>query len=770
MRLLVIISFLFSSILYSQEEKRLALVIGNSAYEKGALKNPVNDARLIASTLDSLDFDVILKEDIETQNDFKLAILEFGKKRPNYDVAFVYYAGHGVQISNENYLLPTRQDFTSEDEVELFGVSVQDIMKYLRSQTDQVNILILDACRDNPFESNWNTTRSLKGGGLAKIPPPTGSLIAFSTDSGQTAPDGEGLNSVYTLSLSRNMMLEQTSIDQVFRNVRTDVLKETNGMQRPVEATQLTGKEFYLNPSEYSEIFKKVDDILVDEKEDEIYQGLTMIESVINKTKDKIDKNEALILKARLYGALDEFNNAEEIFNNLIKTDSLYSELYLQYGRLKGDMGEYQKAIELYSKAINLDPGNTYNYILRSKAFYKLRNFKKAEEDIFKTIDLEPENSTNLGELGLFYLDQEKYDEASTFTSKAIEFDSINTKYLNQMGNIYFELNEFDKAKQYYLKILDIDSLYNPAYFNLGLLFEKLNKYQKSIEYYTKAIKLDPNDPDLYYYRTTPYESLKMFDKAEADYLKAIELDPNDIDYSLNLGDLYKNEFNDPEKAKKEYLKAIAAYDKRLEENKNNPEYYIEIANIYSKYLQDFESGLKWIQKAGKLEKTSWILESEALIYFNLGDFKNAEKKYLKALELDPEERNIYYSIANLYIEQKRYKKAKELIIKATSSDINDPDNYYKLAIIFIEEGDYINAYEQLSLSIFKMINNTEDYYISDFDNISKVELKDLYVLRSKIAFKLMGKNNKSCEDLNKALELNNDNISIKEKINEICN
>ena len=80
MRLIVIIIFLFSSILSSQEETRLALVIGNSAYEKGALKNPVKDARLIASTLDSLDFDVILKEDIEAQNDFKLAILEFGKK------------------------------------------------------------------------------------------------------------------------------------------------------------------------------------------------------------------------------------------------------------------------------------------------------------------------------------------------------------------------------------------------------------------------------------------------------------------------------------------------------------------------------------------------------------------------------------------------------------------------------------------------------------------------------------------------------------------
>ena len=81
-------------------------------------------------------------------------------------------------------------------------------MRYLKAQTNEVNILILDACRDNPFESNWNSTRSLKGSGLAKIPPPTGSLIAFSTDSGQTAPDGDGENSIYTISLAKNMLLK----------------------------------------------------------------------------------------------------------------------------------------------------------------------------------------------------------------------------------------------------------------------------------------------------------------------------------------------------------------------------------------------------------------------------------------------------------------------------------------------------------------------------------------------------------------------------------
>ena len=212
---LLFLFFLFSISLFSQDEKRLALVIGNANYDKGELKNPVNDARLIASTLDSLDFDVILKENLATKRDMTAAIREFGSKRSEYDVALVYYAGHGIQVDDENFLLPTKEVFEEEFDVMDYGVSVQNIMRYLRAQTNEVNILILDACRDNPFESNWNTTRSLKGGGLAKIPAPTGSLIAFSTDSGQTAPDGDGENSVYTTSLSKNMLLEDTSIDQV---------------------------------------------------------------------------------------------------------------------------------------------------------------------------------------------------------------------------------------------------------------------------------------------------------------------------------------------------------------------------------------------------------------------------------------------------------------------------------------------------------------------------------------------------------------------------
>ena len=122
----------------------------------------MNDAELVAKTLDSLNFDVILKKNLEYRSQFVRAIREFGQKRAEYDVAFVYYAGHGIQVDNENFLLPTKEEFLSEDDVLDFGVSVQNVLRYLESESEKVNILILDACRDNPFEVKWNATRSLK--------------------------------------------------------------------------------------------------------------------------------------------------------------------------------------------------------------------------------------------------------------------------------------------------------------------------------------------------------------------------------------------------------------------------------------------------------------------------------------------------------------------------------------------------------------------------------------------------------------------------------
>ena len=232
-------------------DRKIALVIGNAAYEKGSLENPVNDANLIAGSLKKLDFEVELYSNLSTRDEMLDAIKDFGRKRADYEIGFVYYAGHGIQLNNENYLLPVNEEFEYEEDVEDNGVSMQRVLRYLEStRENQLNFIVLDACRDNPFESNWNKTRSLKGGGLAKIPPPTGSLIAYSTDHGQTAADGDGGNSLYSKALAEKLLEEDVSIEQVFKNVRTEVLRLSNKTQIPVEESKLTGDVFYLNKTE----------------------------------------------------------------------------------------------------------------------------------------------------------------------------------------------------------------------------------------------------------------------------------------------------------------------------------------------------------------------------------------------------------------------------------------------------------------------------------------------------------------------------------------
>ena len=229
-------------------DRKIALVIGNGAYDKGPLKNPVNDANLIAESLKKLDFDVHLHNNLSSRDEMLDAIKDFGRKRADYEIGFIYYAGHGIQLNNQNYLLPVNEEFKYEEDVEDNGVSMQRVLRYLEStRENQLNFIVLDACRDNPFESNWNKTRSLKGGGLAKIPPPTGSLIAYSTDHGQTAADGDGANSLYSKALAEKLLEEDVSIEQVFKNVRTEVLRLSGNKQSPVEESKLTGDNFYLN-------------------------------------------------------------------------------------------------------------------------------------------------------------------------------------------------------------------------------------------------------------------------------------------------------------------------------------------------------------------------------------------------------------------------------------------------------------------------------------------------------------------------------------------
>ena len=341
MKKLLLILLCFPLLVIGQTQKRLALVIGNSDYKFATkLMNPVNDALLIAKTLEELDFEVILGTNLVDNNAFIEKISEFGQKRPDYEVAFVFYAGHGSQIDNQNYLLPTGIEAKTEWDVTQKAVSVQAIMHFLTGMTDQVNVLILDACRDNNYEKNWNEkTRSGSegGSGLAKMKAPSGSLIAFSTTAGTTAPDGKGANSDYSRVLAEQMKVPGISLDQVFRNVRREIFAISNGNQQTEEATQLTGETFYLVKSNFEKQFTEIDSLILDENLDyrtndkDRLSALEIVSSILSKDSEN---RLALIKKGEIYTLLKDYDNALNIYTRAIKLNPNDPQCYMYRGYL----------------------------------------------------------------------------------------------------------------------------------------------------------------------------------------------------------------------------------------------------------------------------------------------------------------------------------------------------------------------------------------------------------------------------------------------------
>lgn len=223
---------------------RHALVIGNASYQLGPLANPSKDARDVARVLRSMNFavDELIDARIDAMEE---AIYDFAQKLEGGGIGLFYYAGHGVQFEGENFLMPIGAEIEREHQLRRVALSVDELMAAMQDAAnkngdaqDNLNILILDACRNNPYKSSFRSPTR----GLARIRPASGSLVAYSTTPGDVALDGNpGENSVYTRHLLREIVQPGIDIEKVFKRVRTGVQADTNMKQVPMEASMLTG-------------------------------------------------------------------------------------------------------------------------------------------------------------------------------------------------------------------------------------------------------------------------------------------------------------------------------------------------------------------------------------------------------------------------------------------------------------------------------------------------------------------------------------------------
>src|SRR5579885_330126 len=223
-------------------KQRVALVIGNGAYASSPLKNPVNDARAMARTLRELNFDVIYQENLSL-NDMKRSIRAFGEKAKTSNIRVFYYAGHGMQVNGENYLFPVDATFENEKEVEYEAVNAGFVLAQLDEAPNSLNIVILDACRNNPFARSFRSATR----GLAAITAPGGTLIAYATSPGSEASDGDSGNGLYTQELLRFMRMPEVGVEEVFKRVRISVREKSLGKQTPWESSSLMADFYFIS-------------------------------------------------------------------------------------------------------------------------------------------------------------------------------------------------------------------------------------------------------------------------------------------------------------------------------------------------------------------------------------------------------------------------------------------------------------------------------------------------------------------------------------------
>lgn len=739
---LILLFFFFPFLVLSQEDKRLALVIGNANYDKGPLENPVNDARLIAETLYKLNFDTILATNLETRGLFLDKINEYGDRREKYNVGLVFYAGHGVQIGGDNYLLPTKEEYASERDIEDNAVNVTKIMRYLEDQSDEVNILILDACRDNPYEIQWNATRSLKGNGLAKIPPPTGSLIAFSTDAGSTAPDGEGENSIYSLSLAKYMMEEDLSIYDVFNEVRAEVLAASNNRQRPVEENQLTGSRFYLNPSNFEDEFNEVDEII--RSNENLERGVFILENIIDQEKSNINAYRQLNY---LYQLLDDNRKAVNIYQeNKFITLNEY-DFYLlaeSYFSLKN----YDSALLYINKSITIDSLDPDLYFLRGLIHDDLENYNLSKSDYFKTIKYDSSYSEAYNNLALIYEENNQIDSALYLYKQANKIIGDDLYFRNIAELFAWKYEIEDSALFYYNKALEADPENDLNHYYIAEYYNNLNNYSLAINFYSRAIELNNLDPRYFFGRGNALLESEFKSEAISDYIKSSELYETDEDKAStynNIGVTYLRYFDDVETALKYYKLALNLYEDELyaqniggvyysnkddydsaiyflnlsiDINSKDPSNYSYLSSSYyerakiTENQDDYNQSLDVLNKGLEIDpENNMLLTDKALFYYYQNQYEFAINEFLNILKLYPDDIGPNYYLGKIYNIKNEYKDAIKYFTREIITDPDDPIAYIERGLVYQKTKEYNKALYDFNEAITLEPEDRNNYY-----------------------------------------------------------
>jgi TonB family protein len=417
------------------EERRVALVIGNGAYTDAPLLNPAKDAKDITNALRGLGFEVIHKENV-TQNDLKKAIREFGQKIRKGGVGLFYYAGHGVQVEGSNYLIPIGATISHEAEIEYESVDVGFVLAQMEAAENRLNIVILDACRNNPFARAFRSAKN----GLASLDAPSGTIIAYATGPGKVASDGDGGNGLYTLELLNVMQKADMKIEEVFKSVRIAVQKRSSGRQTPWESSSLVGDFYFLRKPTVAEATFPPPII----KEEKTTASTVALPAKTADTQPGKPENESaaksrelalLIEKGDHFTNQRQWSEAEKEYRKALQVEPRNADCYGKIGYTFIQRSKWDKAAMELQKSLDIDPRNATR---QSNLGWALQNMKKpeaAEQAYRQAIALAANQAVFHGNLGSFLFAQGRFAEAEKAFAEAVRLDPQSAMYQEQWAS-----------------------------------------------------------------------------------------------------------------------------------------------------------------------------------------------------------------------------------------------------------------------------------------------------------------------------------------------
>ena len=681
----ITVIFLFCISVYSQE-RRLALVIGNGDYGKNSLANPINDAKSIEAALKGIGFEVEQYENLDQKGMFR-AIDNFGNKLKNYDIGLVFYAGHGLQSKGFNYLMPVDATLKSESDVEYNCVRADRILGKMEDAKNKVNIVILDACRDNPFERSW--TRAAKGKGLATMTAPVGSIIALATSPGSTASDGiAGNNGLYTSGILTYINEPGITAIQMFQKVTAYVYKKSDNHQLPWVSTSLTG-DFYLVPGSGK----------ADNKE--------ILNSPDAKTNlADIEKSVVVLPFKNLTGKQNQdylVQGQNEALTNELCMISQVKPLRVLSGQTASMFANATRSITEIANEINVD------YII--------------EGSVINVGD-----SINLKLRLVQAFPDEKLIWASNYKSDIINSEKL---YNNIVGQIIKKIG-FDITPENIVKLPtprkinpETYAIYLRGMYNINAFTDEGLK--KGIEYLNEVLRTDPGDAFAYAGVALGYAAIAhgpldtgdALEKAEAAALQAIRLDTTIAEVYTALGEVsayYDWKFDMAEKYFKKALalnpnSAITHYHYawclylkgRMEEavvehklaqkyDPFNPQHTAWLGGLYY-YDGKYDDAIRECKKAFEIEK-DYIISYYVigLCYLCQGKFDEAIAEHKKLAELDP---TWEWALGYTYAKAGHKKEAQQIVDEILKGDVT-PWQALGLIEIYAALGEKDEAFKWL--------------------------------------------------------------------------